>query len=182
MFQRKDGLYQEKIYMPSGKPKYFYGKTERIVLQKLADWKGEQEVRKNISFETAADEWDNIHTEEIAYNTAQSYIAPLKDAKEYFKNKPVKDITEDDIKAFLRKLAANKLAKQTVKLRLIVVKQVLDYCKPKYISLNPALGVKLPPKLKVTKRVPPPKKALEAVKLHYDRMSAYSLLRFSIRV
>ena len=47
MIKRKDGRWQEQITLPGmKKPKYFYGKTQKEVKQKMAAW--QKEDRKSV--------------------------------------------------------------------------------------------------------------------------------------
>lgn len=102
-------------------------------------------VEKELSFETVAESWFEMHGKEISHYTEQCYIAPLKDCNEEFGNIAITDVTAEDVHNFIVKLAKKKFAKQTIKLRLTVLTQVFDYAIIKgYIKYNPTSAVKIP--------------------------------------
>lgn len=98
MIKRKDGRWQEQITLQGmKKPKYFYGKTQKEVKQKMAAWQKDQVSGK--LFATCADAWDREHTEQVEYNTSVMYRAPLRRAKEHFAGRKIQDIGADEIDA-----------------------------------------------------------------------------------
>ena len=104
-------------------------------------------------FETVANAWYDEHKENIEMYTANCYIAPLKDVCAYF-DCSIDEIEPKDIQLFLKKMAAQQFARQTIKLRLIVLRQIFDYAMLKgYVTFNPCLPVKVP-KTKPAQKVP----------------------------
>jgi len=99
------------------------------------------------------DEWQKQHDEEINYNTQQCYIAPIKNIKEYFKGKHIDEIQPLEIDVFLKKLYNDyRWAKQTLKLRLMVLNQVYNYAIVQgYVTINPCTAIKVTSKAKSTK-------------------------------
>ena len=65
MLKRSDGRWQEKITLQGmKKPKYFYGKTQKEVKQKMVAWQKEQ--TKGKSWEAAAEAWDGWHADQVS--------------------------------------------------------------------------------------------------------------------
>lgn len=168
MLKRADGRWQEQIKLPGmAKPKYFYGKTQKEVKQKMAEWKQEQTTGK--LFSAAADAWDVWHTEQVEYNTTQSYAAALKRTKEHFSGRRLRDIGPDEIDAYLRMLAGKGYAKRTVQAHLDLMSMVYDYAIiQRWAEVNPCGPVKLPSGLPKTKREIPTDDQLFRVKSGLD--------------
>lgn len=112
------------------------------------------------------EQWQEFHDEEINYNTRQCYIAPIKNIKEYFKEKHIDEITPLDIDVFIKKLYTDyHWSRQTIKLRLIVLNQVYNFAIVKgYVKYNPCSAVKVPVKAKSNKRGLPQQNSIEIIK------------------
>ena len=136
MYQRSDGLY-EKMLVINGKRKVFRAKTEKEVMQKIAAFKGEAEVKKTRLFREYADDleasWDSL-----SYYSLRGYKAPFRRCVKHFGDMPVGDITSYQIKLFLDKLGKT-YAQKTVKTHLSIISQVLDLAvMNNEIDTNPA--------------------------------------------
>ena len=170
MLKRSDGRWQDQITLPGmSKPKYFYGKTQKEVKQKMAAWKQEQTRGK--SFEAAADAWDVWHTDQVSYNGAEAYRAALKRTKEHFSGRMVQDIGPDEIDAYIRYLAGRGYARRTVQLHLDMLNMIYDYAiVNRWAESNPCNAVKLPSGLPKGRRDIPTDEELEKVRegLEYD--------------
>ena len=170
MLKRSDGRWQDQITLPGmKKPKYFYGKTQKEVKQKMAAWKQEQTRGK--SFEAAADAWDVWHTDQVSYNGAEAYRAALKRTKEHFSGRMVQDIGPDEIDAYIRYLAGRGYARRTVQLHLDMINMIYDYAiVNRWAESNPCNAVKLPSGLPKGRRDIPTDAELEKVRagLEYD--------------
>ena len=170
MLKRSDGRWQDQITLPGmSKPKYFYGKTQKEVKQKMAAWKQEQTQGK--SFEAAADAWDVWHTDQVSYNGAEAYRAALKRTKEHFCGRMVQDIGPDEIDAYIRYLAGRGYARRTVQLHLDMLNMIYDYAiVNRWAESNPCNAVKLPSGLPKGRRDIPTDEELEKVRagLEYD--------------
>ena len=170
MLKRSDGRWQDQITLPGmSKPKYFYGKTQKEVKQKMAAWKQEQTRGK--SFEAAADAWDVWHTDQVSYNGAEAYRAALKRTKEHFSGRMVQDIGPDEIDAYIRYLAGRGYARRTVQLHLDMINMIYDYAiVNRWAESNPCNAVKLPSGLPKGRRDIPTDEELEKVRagLEYD--------------
>ena len=170
MLKRSDGRWQDQITLPGmSKPKYFYGKTQKEVKQKMAAWKQEQTRGK--SFEAAADAWDVWHADQVSYNGAEAYRAALKRTKEHFSGRNVQDIGPDEIDAYIRYLAGRGYARRTVQLHLDMLNMIYDYAiVNRWADANPCNAVKLPSGLPKGRRDIPTDAELEKVRagLEYD--------------
>ena len=74
MIKRKDGRWQEQVKLPGmDKPKYFYGKTQKEVRRKMAEWSRSEEEAKEMAalVDTVADEWLKfmIEVDKVGCNT-----------------------------------------------------------------------------------------------------------------
>lgn len=164
MLKRSDGRWQEKITLPGmKKPKYFYGKTQKEVKQKMVAWQKEQTQGK--SFEAAADAWDVWHADQVSYNGAEAYRAALKRTKEHFGGRMVQDIGPDEIDAYIRYLAGRGYARRTVQLHLDMLNMIYDYAiVNRWTESNPCNAVKLPSGLPKGRRDIPTDEELEKVR------------------
>ena len=157
MYKRKDGLWADSIATADGnRHKYFYGKTKSEVKRKIAEYVAACE--RSLTFEAAADAWDNSHSLVVAYNTNSSYRAPLSRSKEYFKGVPLASITPDQAQAFINYIAAQGFARRTVQLHKDMMKQIFDHAMTQpgsSIKFNVFTPVKIPKGLSKTRRMPP---------------------------
>lgn len=185
MYQRKDGIWVEKIPVPGKPPKVFMGKTQRIVRQKIAEWKTDGEKGK--TFAVIADAWEAQHAEQVSYNAHDVYIAPLRRAKEHFDGRYAKDITPDEVQAFINAMAGNGFAKSTVQKHLNMMRMIFNHAivQPgSGIINNPCGSVRVPAGLAATRREPPTDEQLELVVPGEDktmRMFAFFLLYTGLR-
>lgn len=164
MIKRADGRWQDQVKLPGmSKPKYFYGKTQKEVKQKMAAWQKEQVAGK--SFEKVSQEWEVEHEKVSAYNTMRAYQAPLKRLREQFGSSKPGDITPDEVSAYLRYLAGRGYGQRTMSMEFAILNMIFDYSIVKgYASTNPCGPVKLPSGLPKAKRDMPTNEQLEAVK------------------
>jgi len=178
MVKRKDGRYQEQVLNKiTGKYKYFYGHSKSDVLNQITEYSIEQQ--KGMPFKDVADEWQAFSETQISYYTYDCYKAPLKDVKERFDNKCLNEIQPSNIHAYMLYLANNDLARQTIKLRLIVLNQIYKYAVGQgYIDYNPAAEIVLPKNLKKAKRELPCDSDIDAIKKHID--GKFGLLAYFI--
>ena len=111
--RRKDARWEAAImdgYRPDGKPKmkYFCGKTQKEVKDKLEYWKQEKSSGINITekftFLSWSDFWFENHKENITATTQENYKYTLRILQGYFGSRTLSDIKPVDIEAFLRQL------------------------------------------------------------------------------
>lgn len=186
MLKRSDGRYQEQVKLPGmAKPKYFYGKSPKEVRQKMVAWTAESEAGP--LFKNAADDWDKAHTEKVTHNAAEAYRASLTRAKNCFVDRRLKDITPDEIQAFVKDIASKDYARRTVQLHLDMLRMIYDHAITQPGSVirdNPCRSVKIPSGLKQTRRKPPEDAQLEIIKAEKSAdfwVFAYFLLYTGLR-
>lgn len=123
------------------------------------------------TFSTVADEWEEYHTQSIQTYTQICYQAPLKDLKAEFGDCILKEITAINFQLFLERMAAQSFAKQTIRLRKIVMKQIFDYAMLQgYVNYNPVAVCKIPKKAVSGKRTLPSDEDINIIKKHLDGM------------
>ena len=147
MFKRKDGLWQEQITVTVDgrkKQKYFYAHKKAELLQKIQDYKNEQETGR--TFESVCDEWWSMHQKTLAPNTLKGYLPAIRRAKDHFGPVYIRQILATDINRFLLDfIRASDAAQKTAKTQLGVINQVMKYAAQNgYISHNPAREISIP--------------------------------------
>ena len=161
MYKRPDGLYEKKITL-DGKRVYFRGKTEREVVKKIADYKGE--AKKGPLFSDMAEQWETEHFKNISFYTADCYKRPLKDVKDEFGGSRINTITSTDIQRYIAEYAPGR-AKQTIKLRLVVLRQIFDFAiMYGHVATNPTAVVKIPKNAPKGERAFPQDEYIEIIK------------------
>lgn len=163
MLKRKDGRWQEQIKLPGmKKPKYFYGKTQREVKKKIAEWQKEQ--GESEKFEKVADAWAVVHESQVGYNGHEAYKASMRRVKEIFSSREMKDITASEVDAFIRSLAAKGYARRTVQQHRDLLNMIFNYAIINgFVSINPCSAVKIPNGLAKKERKLPSDEELKKV-------------------
>ncbi len=145
MKKRADGRLQRKVTIKGHKPHIVYGHSKPELDRKEKEYRESLNKKLPVDFEYWLDQWWETHQTEVKYNTAQSYISPVKDVKAYFKDWDMREIKPSDIKEFLKYTASSNKAKQTIKLRKIVLSLCFDYAIEHDVDIiNPARNVKMP--------------------------------------
>lgn len=131
------------------KRKGFYAHTQKELKEKirLAQEKAEKdyELSLNPFFNGVADEWNEAHEKEVAYNTWQGYQAPLKDLKARFESYHLCEVTLQDLQNLLNDMKSQGFARQTINLRKIVASLIFDFAVLKgYIDNSPCRYLKVP--------------------------------------
>ena len=110
---RKDGRWEVAImdgFRKDGKPnmKYFYGKTQKEVKEKLKAWEKDRESGLNLRQEMTFLEWSDIwfenHKSNIQPTTQENYKYTLRILQDHFGKQKIKEIKAYDIEACLKKL------------------------------------------------------------------------------
>lgn len=123
------------------------------------------------TFTTVADEWEEYHEQTIQTYTQVCYQAPLKDLKAEFGECILKEITAINFQLFLERMAAQGYAKQTIRLRKIVMKQIFDFAMLQgYVNFNPVTVCKIPKKAPSGKRTLPSDNDINIIKRHVEGM------------
>lgn len=144
MVKRKDGRWQETVQLPGmSKPKYFYGATKAEIKKKISAWELQQELKSG--FASVAEEWWDVHSPKLAYNTLKPYAPALKRAQEHFGDTPINTIKPIDISRMIKQFARKGYAQKTVKTQLMVLNQVCAFAVERgYCDANAARDIKIP--------------------------------------
>ena len=190
MKKRADGRYVETFTdEKTGKRKYIYGSSPKIVKEKLRNY--EEELKNAVgydgkTFREVAEEWKEIHDKEVEYATQIAYRPGYKQSLEYFGGRLVKDITPADVKKYIAMIANKGFAHATVNIYLVVIRMIFDHAiYLEEISSNPVTTVKIPKGLSKKERDVPPEEYIEIIKdnVHSGQMGlfAYFLLYSGLR-
>lgn len=117
---------------------------------KVLDWcKNGESVDSFLSSDVMFDEYvDKIsksYLKEVAKDSKKSYRAYFGAFKEYFKDKPLKSLTNWDIKLFVQYLLNDKgLTNNTTKKYWMILKKIFKYAiRDGFITDNPCEGIKI---------------------------------------
>ncbi len=131
-----------------------------------------QETKQNKhQFVEIAEKWANITFPQLAYRTLSSYTAGLKNAKIYFNNKYIEDITHQEINTYLSKYLAEErnLAKNTIKNYRNVISGIFKFAVINdIIPTNIVKDISIPRGLRFTPRPLPPDSDIEKVKTNVN--------------
>lgn len=164
MVKRKDGRWQETVQLPGmDKPKYFYGATKAEIKKKIIAWELQQELKTG--FASVAEEWWDVHSPKLAFNTLKPYAPALKRAQEYFGDTPINTLKPIDISRMIKQFARKGYAQKTVKTQLLVINQVCSFAVERgYCDFNAARDIKTPDGLSKTKVTAPSSDDIARVK------------------
>jgi len=160
MKKRADGRYLKFVpYEINGikKSKPIYGYTEAEVVKKEEDFKKQLESDRleieNPLFPKLIDKWYEDHCKTVRPNTADCYVKPVADCKEWFAKYKIKEIKPLHIKEFIDDLISKGFARQTINLRYIVLCKTFNYAIfLEMVQNNSAKAYTLPRGLKSAKR------------------------------
>lgn len=147
MTRRKDGLWQQQYtVMENGrkKQKYFYGKTKKEVLEKIAAYEATAAAGRKFS-EVAEDWWEDAEPQ-LAYNTTKGYRPALRRAIDEFGDDNIRDLKPLDISRFLRRFVKEThAADKTARTQLMVINLICRFgVENGDIDNNPARDVTVP--------------------------------------
>lgn len=145
MYQRPDGLYEKGLTI-NGKRIRFRGKTEKEILQKIAQY--EEKEENGPLFTDVADAWASKIQTEIELTTWNRAYKPLFNRiNDYYNDIYVKDISAVSISSFLQTIS--NYSQKSVRNHLSIIKQILDFAVINGdISHNSAIYIKVPKNLK----------------------------------
>lgn len=142
MVKRSDGRWQEVIFV-GGKRKYIYGKTKAEVYAKAQAYKGSAD--SNRLFKVVAEDWQNVHREEIGEKTWLNYKPHYEDLIAEHGEKDIAEITALDVTNDLKRHAAQKYSATVIGTRRSLFRMILDHALlDGLITYNPAIGVAMP--------------------------------------
>lgn len=106
--KRADGRWESAV-MVGYQRKYFYGKTQKEVKEKVAQWQQMQKQRDSsgiLKKEYTFIEWSNFwyenHKDDITPTTQEHYKYTLRILQDYFGKKPISEFLAYDIETFLK--------------------------------------------------------------------------------
>ena len=164
MWQRKsDNRWCERVAVkPGGKrEKLITAKTKAELNKKLSDLRTYSEHGR--TFAESAKAWEDAHESTIEAKTNQSYKPHVERAVEHFGDRYIKDITPDEVQAFIDSLAAKRFARDTVRRALNVLRMIFNHeitSTGSLVRINPCVAVKIQKGLKKTRREPPTEEQL----------------------
>lgn len=174
--KRADGLMQRQVTI-NGKRKVFYGKNERELNKKIAEYK-EEKARGRL-FSTVADEWWEKHSEKLVYNSIRNYLPAYKRTVEEFGKRYMSDLTPKDLQLFISRFAKRGYAQNTVQTQLLVLHLICEHAVIEGdIQYDISAAVQVPRGLPKTKREMPTEEELKIVKNSLDK--TFGLFAFFI--
>ena len=150
-----------KLWMENTPDGRITAKTKDGLKEKLKEI--EADKHKGRTFEEAADAWETTLEKKVEETTAGSYSPHVRRAKEFFSGELIKDVTPDEVQAYVDHLVAQDYAKDTVRRGLVVVNKIFKYeiTRPgSEVRYNPCAAVEIPRGLKQTRREPPTEKQI----------------------
>ncbi len=160
--KRKDGRLQRQVTI-NGKRVVFYGKTERELNRKIAEYK--EERKDGRLFRIVAEEWEDKHFPTLAPNTLKGYRPAMKRAVDAFGDKHCGAITPKMISLFIERFASRGMARKTVTTQLLVINLIMTHAVVEGdVEYNPATSVSVPKGLKKTIRELPSDHDIKAAK------------------
>lgn len=142
--KRADGRFQRSVVDErTGKRKYFYGKSEREVIQKILQY--EEENNEGIPFKKAADDWWEYAEDGLAMQSRKAYRPAMRRAVEHFGDTPIKTIRPRDINIYLKVLTRDDITEKTLAKYRLVLNLIFNYALTDgYIEVNPCSAVRSP--------------------------------------
>lgn len=166
MYRRPDGLYEKMITL-DGKRIAFRGKTEKEVAKKIAEFKGIQE--KGLSFKEVVDSWQHDHYKTLEHNTIVGYKCAVERALERFSDASIREITPNDISAYISFLSSKQFSLKTVRNHLLVLNLIFKYAVINgIIDNNPAQYIRPPKNLAKNIREMPSEEQIQLIKKNYS--------------
>lgn len=159
MWQRaSDKRWCERVAVkPGGKrEKLITAKTKAELNKKLTDLRTYSEHGR--TFTESAQAWQDAHASTIEAKTYQSYRPHVQRATAHFDGKYTKDITPDEVQAYIDGLARQRFARDTVHRSLVVLNMIFNYeiVQPdSQVRFNPCAAVKIQKGLPKKRREPP---------------------------
>ena len=124
----------------------------------------EKETPGKRTLKDVADEWENIHREEVAERTWKNYAPHLAEIVDLYGDEQIADITAFDVSQDLVAAKAKGYSHTVVNSRRSIWNGLFDYAiGQRLIPYNPALSVKLPKGLKKGKRTAPADDVINAI-------------------
>ena len=186
MWQRaSDKRWCERVPVKEGskKTRLITAKSEAELKKKLKD--ANTYLEKGRLFSESAQAWQDAHASTIEDKTMQSYRPHVKRATAHFEGQYIKDITPDEVQAFIDSLARMRFARDTIHRALNVISMIFDFeiVQPDAsIRFNTCVVVKLQKNLPKKRREPPTEEQIVKVTPDSEMgLFAYFLLFTGLR-
>ena len=166
MKKRKDGLYRKSTTI-GGKRIYFYGKSEREINKKIAEYNAKQSQHL---FKDVAELWARKHSEEVGVKCWKNYKPHLSDIVATHGNKDITEITALDVQTDIQKAKSQGSSATIISTRRSIYRMILDYALfNQWIPYNPAASVRMPKGIKRTTREAPEDDVIKLVIENADK-------------
>ena len=167
MKKRKDGLYRKSITV-DGKRFYFYGKSEREINKKIAEFNTKKSHRP---FRDVAQQWEKKHREEIGIKCWMNYKPHYEDIVALHGAKDITEISAMDVQADMQKAKTDGYSATIIRTRRSIYRMILNFAFLQgWIPYNPALPVGMPKGIKrATPREAPEDDVLQIVLNNVDK-------------
>jgi site-specific recombinase XerD len=147
MTRREDGRWQQSMTVTENgttRQKYFYGRSKREVLDKIAAWQKQQTNGER--FRTIAELWWEEHEPTLTVNSVKNYKPAYERAKARFGDSFIRQITPSDVNRFIRDFVKKyEAADKTARTQLMVVNQIFRYAVANgYVGMNVARDISVP--------------------------------------
>lgn len=154
-YRRSDGLYEVTRTDPrTGKRVHFYGHSQREVDRKIMEYTTAAE--RGRLFSVVADEWWGEIYDTVAPSTLKGYKAAYHAIVDEFGDQPIRAITPQQIRNYLKRLARTGLTTKTLKTYLQIMRQICEHgvtCDNYDLDYNPCVRVSLPEGRASTRRL-----------------------------
>ena len=173
----------ERVTLKSGKKKEITAKTQNALAKKLVAFNEDQLHGR--TFAECADGWERTLEDKLEDTTVNAYTPHVKRATDFFAGKFIKDITPDEVQAYVDYLADCGFAKDTVRRGLVVLNKIFKWAITQpdaIIRFNPCGCVEIRRGLKQTQREPPEPEQIEKITPDTEMgLFAYFLLCTGLR-
>jgi integrase len=185
--KRADGRWQEQVSViehGKKKQKYFYAKTKKELLQKIAAY--EERVNQGPAFSSVADEYWEEASANLAPNSLRGYHPAYLRAKAFFTDTPITMIEPMDVRRFMDQyIKEYSPAKKTANTQRQMLRNIFTFAFDKgLVKTNPVDGQKIKKGLDQKPRSLPSDDDLRKVKANADNyfgMFAYWILYTGLR-
>lgn len=154
-YRRADGLYEATRTDPrTGKRIHFYGHSPREVDRKIMEYTTAAEQGR--LFSVVADEWWGEIYDTVAASTLKGYTAAYHRALDEFGDDPIRQVTAQQIRNYLKRLVRDGYTTKTVKTYLQVIRQICEHgvtCDSYDLDYNPCARVTVPEGKSSTRRL-----------------------------
>lgn len=165
--QQTKELHERKVLIDGKRVSIYYRSDrefQRKYKEKLLEAERTREEERNITLAKVADAWQTSHDLTLQHYTRECYKAPLADVLSWFGPRKFSEIRPRDLQDRLDAMYRQGYARQTIKLRKIVLSMIYDYAVLNgYVTANPVPSLTIPRGAPTTPRELPPSDALRNI-------------------